>query len=57
MSVPLSAKFASLRCHIATIPDLNHRAHAYKLLAEIEERTRPLGVRLEQDDQQQERTA
>jgi hypothetical protein len=47
---PLSAKFATLRCHLATIPDPLYRETAWRLLAEIEQRVRAVAIRLEGDD-------
>ena len=43
---PLSAKFAVLRCLVAEIADERSRQFAFKIVAEIEQRARPLGVRL-----------
>jgi hypothetical protein len=57
---PLSAKLSVLKALVAMIPLEQHRAWAWRLLHEIEERVRPLGVRLEREEtanQQQERSA
>jgi hypothetical protein len=47
---PLSSKFAVLRCHLATIADELHRASAFRILAEIEERALPLTTRLQREE-------
>jgi hypothetical protein len=44
---PLSAKFATLRCHLNTIALPSHRHAALRLLAEIEAHALPLSTRLE----------
>lgn len=46
---PLSAKFAVLRCHVASIADVAARSHAMRLLEEIESRVRPVALRLERE--------
>jgi len=50
--MPLSSKFALLRCHAAMIPVEAHRAAALRLVGEIEReverRLRPVSTRLAQ---------
>jgi hypothetical protein len=41
---------ADLRCHLATIADELHRASAFRILAEIEQRAFPLTTRLEREE-------
>jgi hypothetical protein len=46
---PLSSDFASLRCLAAMIPEDAYRDRALVILARIERRARPLGVRFDEE--------
>jgi hypothetical protein len=46
---PLSADFASVRCYLGTITDAAMRERALLILARIERRARPLGVRFDDE--------